>query len=186
MSDRQAGAGRIGRRTLMKGIGAASVGAIGMGFGAGSATAKNQGTVTLFAGQDTPVGVVRVNEGPHGLRVSYRTENGWRLAETHLHVGDEFADVPTNTPGNPIPGRFEHERKPEGGTATSVTYRVSTDAKSRPYYLGAHAVVEHDEHGRETAWGDGRQFTDHESAEVPGRGSWATYFTHPLEADDGT
>lgn len=186
MSDRQAGSGRIGRRTAMKGIGAAAVGAIGMGLGPGSAAAKQEGKVTLFAGQDEPVGVVRVNEGAEGLRVSYKTENGWRLTETHLHVGDKFSDIPTNKPGNPIPGRFKHKGKPEQGTTTSVTYRVSTDGKTKPYYIGAHAVVEHDEHGRETAWGDGRKFTDHESARVRGRGSWATYFTYPLGSEGGS
>lgn len=185
MTHSQPGTGPVERRTVLKGIGAAAVGAVGLGLGGGSAAAAKHGTVTLFAAQDEPVGVVRVTETARGLDVAYETEDGWHLVETHLHVGDEFGDIPTTKPGNPIPGRFEHSGKPGSGTATAVTYSVSTAGMARPYYVAAHAVVEHDRRGRETAWGDGERFTDHESASVRGRGSWATYFTYPLRNQGG-
>lgn len=185
MSDRQVPADRIGRRTFAKGLGAAGAALAGVGLSAGAAAAEEAegGTeITLYAAQDVDVGVVRVSEGTEGLEVTYETAEGWELTETHLHVGDEFEDIPTTRPGNPIPGRFEHSGKPESGSATSVTYEVDLAGKDLPVYVGAHAVVEHEEQGEETAWADGRKFTDHESATGPGkgRGSWATYFRYPV------
>ncbi|MFB6219855.1 MAG: hypothetical protein ABEH90_00325 [Halolamina sp.] len=185
MSDRHVHSDSVGRRTFAKGLGAAGLGAISLGFSARSVAAqkRERGTeVTLYAAQDIDAGTVHVSEDADGLKVTYETTGGWKLTETHLHVGDEFEDIPTTRPGNPIPGRFEHSGKPAGESTTSATYEVSLDGKELPVFIGAHAVVEHAEHGKETAWGNGRKFTDHESAAGPGRGrgSWATYFRYPL------
>jgi hypothetical protein len=162
------------------------------------ATLVDDGCVTLYAGQSIDVGTVCVavdasvdtsaqcGEGASGaMSVTYTTEGGWTLVETHLAVGDELSDIPTNKKGNPSIGLFPYAMTGMTG-ATTQTFVVplcelgidGADEACEPLtaHLAAHAVVKNGEGGAtETAWGDGAAF---------GGGSWAEQFTAEIECHE--
>jgi len=53
--------------------------------------------VNLWAGKDTDVGGVEIWNDGTTLHVTYSTDDGWVLTETHLYVGSN--EPPTNAPG---------------------------------------------------------------------------------------
>jgi hypothetical protein len=162
------------------------------------AALADDGCVTLYAGQSIDVGTVCVavdasvdtsvecGEGATGaLEVTYTTEGGWTLVETHLAVGDELSDIPTNRHGNPTIGLFPYASGDISG-ATTQTFVVplcelgmdGADDVCEPVtaFLAAHAVVSQGEgEATETAWGDG---------EALGGGSWAEAFSVDLECHE--
>lgn len=158
--------------------------------------------VTLYAGQTIDVGTVcaevdpdvdtsaQCGAGSTGvLRVTYGTTGGWLLYETHLAVGDEFDDFPVNGGGNLKVGQFPYGDDDLGGVSSHAIEVPlcllgldGADASCDPVtaYLAAHAVVKKSGccggHQEETAWGHGPEVN-------PNGGSWATYFTVPLECE---
>jgi hypothetical protein len=163
-----------------------------------AALAEGDECVTLFAGQHIDVGTVCVavdstvdtsaecGEGSTGvMSVTYTTEGGWTLEETHLAVGDELGDIPTNNSGSPRIGRFDYATTGMSG-ATTQTFLVplcelgmdGADEVCEPVtaHIAAHAVVENGAGGSsETAWGNGDLF---------GGGSWAEHFSVDVECHE--
>ena len=153
------------------------------------ASAETCGTskdVILFAGQTIDAGTVTVANDDANLYVTFTAENGWLLSETHLHVADSLAGIPTNKKGNPKIGNFAYQRSYDP-LATIDTYTIpkanlSLDANNS-VTIAAHAVVmQIDDDGviveSETGWADGERFVD--------RGSWATYFQYIWQPCDDT
>ena len=132
-------------------------------------------TVTLYAGQDTAVGVVTVWNDLDTLYVTYALDasNPWFLMETHLAVATSLAGIP-QARGNPIPGHFAYSQCHDDQTKL-YTYEVplpdNWDA-SQLLYIAAHAAVS----GGESAWAG----TEVGAMDFPGK-NWATYFTYGLE-----
>ena len=80
------------------------------------------GSYTLTAGQNIDAGTVEVwHDGTH-LYVRYTTTGDWLLEETHVHVAESLAEVPTAGNGQPIPGQFDYkaEHDPPVNTYTHV------------------------------------------------------------------
>ena len=96
----------------------------------------------LFAGQDIPVGTVKVwnAEDNSTLYVKYEVETPWRLIETHLHVASELSAIPQTKKSNPIPGQFDY--KMEHNYVTDYTYKIPMSlTNNEELYIAAHAVV---------------------------------------------
>ena len=148
---------------------------------AAPATAQVCGTpqmVTLFAGQTVDAGSMIVENDANNLYVTFSTTDPWLLSETHLHVADSLAGIPTNKKGNPQIGNFDYQRSydPLGTEDTYVIPKVNLSLdENDAIVIAAHAVVvQVDDSGtiieNETGWGAGDRFVD--------RGSWATYFQY--------
>jgi hypothetical protein len=124
---------------------------------------------------------VTVENDENFLYVTFSTVDSidhWLLSETHLHVADSLAGIPTNKKGNPKIGNFAYQRSYEPHVSTD-TYIIPKPNLSlddnNSVTIAAHAVVvQLDGDGNvianETGWGDGDPFVD--------RGSWATYFQY--------
>lgn len=110
----------------------------------GSSTAMTNGfeDQDLIAGQNTKVGTVELDSlSSTEVRVTYKiTKSGWCITEWHLHVADTFDGIPTNRPGNPIPGRFEYSDTED--CVLEVVQDVDVTGFTYPIYVAAHAVVE--------------------------------------------
>ncbi|GAB3018677.1 hypothetical protein GCM10025298_02340 [Natronobiforma cellulositropha] len=136
--------------------------------------------VDLLAGQHIEAGsVCVVNDGEH-LTVTYATDDGWEITETHLAVGASFdtfdAEGWTNRPGNPRPGRFPHGDSYDGTEETTYTVSLE-DVGVEPgdeVVIAAHAALERDDGTEsESAWGAGERFVQ--------RGNWATHFGYEIQ-----
>lgn len=129
--------------------------------------------VDLLADQDLDVGEVCVSNDSDNLHVTYDTDDGWELTETHLAMGEAEDDIPQTRKGKAIPGQFPHAADHDPPVDT-FTYTIPlADLGADPedvLTIAAHAVVEKD--GTESAWGDGTRFVD--------RGDWATWFTYTV------
>jgi len=146
----------------------------------------------LLAGQTIDAGDVCVTVADGMVNVTYVTENGWMLAEAHLWVGTNLADMPKTKTGNPKIGNFPYNSGDITG-ATAYTFEIPLESlgfvcpgPDQSYFAAAHAAVLK-ENGRggyqtETGWAEG--------SKIVSRGSWATYFTFALtcaceDDDDG-
>jgi len=164
------------------------VGLVGVAVPAASAQATVCGTateVTLFAGQTIDSGTVTVSNNNDYLYVTFTTDNGWQLSQTHLHVASTLASVPQTRQGNPRIGNFDYQAT-HNPYVNTFTYTIAKSALSlddtNTLVIAAHAVVvEVDEDGNvlatETGWGDGERFVD--------RGSWAMYFQYTWQVCGG-
>ncbi|MBD3636350.1 MAG: hypothetical protein HUJ25_03335 [Crocinitomicaceae bacterium] len=126
-------------------------------------------TFELYAGQSIDVGEVVVTNDENYIYVTFNTEGGWVLNETHVYAGDP-AGIPTNNSGNPQIGLFPYNDTHNG--ATSFTVIIPIDPNLECYAIAAHASVSlMNEWGeivqQETAWSNGPQ--------INSGGSWATY-----------
>jgi len=67
--------------------------------------------------------VTAVYESYYGDRVhvTYRTDNGWSLVETHMHTTKTLGEMPVTSSGCPILENFEFKKVHEPGT-TEYTY----------------------------------------------------------------
>jgi hypothetical protein len=140
----------------------------------------------LVAGQNIDVGYVcaRVedqdgNGDADTLVVTYETDNGWNLDETHLWVkNNEDPVLPANKKGNPKIGNFPYVSENVADTVKEVEIPLenfgdlhemlcngSGMALELNADLAAHASVVNDALGQETAWAAGEQIT--------AKGSWA-------------
>lgn len=107
-----------------------------------AATYSSGDQMTLYAGQDTPVGTVTVTDDGTHLTVLFETDPGWLMTETHLAVGDSVADVPTNRKGNPKIGQFPYSAEHDPAVDT-VEYEIplSWVPNDGDLTVAAHAVV---------------------------------------------
>jgi hypothetical protein len=163
-----------------------------------SAAIVDDGCVTLFAGQSIDVGTVCValdstvdtsaacgTDSTGALVVTYATDSGWTLVETHLAVAEELSDIPLNNKGNPRIGAFDYQITGMTG-ATTQSFVVplcelgmdGADEVCEPVtaQIAAHAVVTNGAGTQtETAWGDGEAF---------GAGSWSEHFSVDIECHE--
>lgn len=123
-------------------------------------------TTDLIAGQNTVVGTVDVTYDPatNTYTVTYTTDNGWELDETHLWIGD-CANRPANNPGNPLIGQFPYSESHASGT-TTYSYTIDGSGLDTVGCLAAHASVDGPNGENETAWGNGLPY---------GGSNWAMY-----------
>jgi hypothetical protein len=137
--------------------------------------------VDLIAGQHTDVGSVTVANDEDTLYVTFATEGGWVMLETHLAVATSLDGIPMTPSGNPRIGLFPYQTQHDPAV-TEYTYEISlADAGYEPgdeLFIAAHASVALiDENGdpvqQETAWGQGPEF--------PGN-SWAMYFNFTVQS----
>jgi hypothetical protein len=135
-------------------------------------------TLELYAGQNTWIGEVFVWNDDTDLHVTYYTDGGWGLVETHLAVATSLDGIPHNNRGNPKIGKFPYK-----GSAGEF-YTIDLDwADGTTLYIAFHAVATNWPcPEQETAWplsyctGGGYAPT----YQFPGN-SWATYFTYVIQ-----
>jgi hypothetical protein len=107
-----------------------------------SAATVGQTTFPMIAGQNQTVGTVTVDVvDSTTVTVSYATNSGWCMTQTHVDVVTNTTDFPLNKSGNPQVGLF-----PQGttftpncvSTAGPYTFTINTTGN---LYVAAHAVV---------------------------------------------
>lgn len=133
--------------------------------------------VTLYAGQNIPVGTLSITNDAEVLTVTYKTTDGWMIAETHLDVAGSLSEIPKNKPGNPVPGQFTYNDSYDP-SVTEVSYELPLEWEIGDLLVvAAHAVVERVVNGEvvqeETAWSAGKRFV--------AKGNWATYTVYEVE-----
>lgn len=138
-----------------------------------SASSGCEEVYTLFAGQSIPVGNIVVTNDDTNIYVTFNTDGGWVLNETHVYVGD-VAGIPTNGAGNPTIGLFPFNDTHNNAITHTVT--VPIDPNLDCYAVAAHASVSLIQNGNvvqsETAWSSG--------GPINNGGSWATYSEYCL------
>lgn len=110
--------------------------------------------IDLCAGQDIPAGTVTVKNDANNLTVTYDTNDGWYLIETHLEVAGSLSDIPQTkykgkmkSKGGPIPGHFTYSDDFNPTDMNTVANYV-IDMNSEGFepddllYIAAHAVVQ--------------------------------------------
>ena len=146
-------------------------------------------TQTLYAGQTIEIGTVSMEVVNDDLVITYQTDSGWQLQETHLWVGDDLADMPQTRKGNPKIGNFPFNSGDISGESNRIEtialnlLGFSCPSNDSVYYVAAHAAVQLvDGSGNvvqtETAWSEGSRYVE--------RGMWGTYSSLPLTCDCGT
>lgn len=129
---------RISRRTFAKGTLAAVV---GLSFSTGSAAAAEESADLVTGPDEDPIGSVSISESDGSLTVTYEiSDEAYEITETHLHVADAVDEIPTNKPGNPRVGHFEHSSEHEEGAA-SVVHVVDVAGFGDELVLAAQAKV---------------------------------------------
>ncbi len=103
----------------------------------------------LIAGQNDTVGTVKVKLTESEIIVTYYTDPGWFLTETHLHIAKNeeilFAQV-TNRGGNPRIGNFDYGAEDISKTSWEIEIpkeNISPQPEDWDgcYVIAAHAVV---------------------------------------------
>ncbi len=113
----------------------------------------------LVAGQHYDAGWLYAWVDGSTLIIQYAPADGWPISDTHLWVGDDWADMPQNKKGNPKIGQFPYSGMME--------YKVPLPADENQD--GVILIVAHAVTNGQTAWADtGNQ--------IPGASSWALYF----------
>lgn len=133
-------------------------------------------TVDLIAGQHTDSGDMVISNDNESLSVSYATQDGWKLTETHVHVACTLSGIPQTKTGNPKVGNFDYQRT-YNPPVTEDTYEISLEGLNcDSVVIAAHAVVVKAVNGvivkTETGWGEGPGF--------PGK-NWAMYVNYDLQ-----
>lgn len=108
---------------------------------------------TLYAGQNIDVGTVKVWNDEEVLCVEYELskkalDEGWLIYETHLAIENELSKIPTNKPGNPIPGHFQYGENFEEGVdywKQCIKLEDASFVKGGDLFIAAHAVIERTE-----------------------------------------
>ena len=85
-------------------------------------------TVALYAGQTNMVGTVTVANDATNLNITYTMNSGYLLREVHLAVACSLGGVPSNGPGNPVPGHFPFTGSYNPGVITQVFQIPLTDS----------------------------------------------------------
>ncbi|MBW6441460.1 hypothetical protein K0B04_00945 [Patescibacteria group bacterium] len=104
------------------------------------AIAEDGGNQTLYAGKDTPVGEIIIDDSSFDyLYVTYELDEGYCLLETHLHIGED-TPMAGGKIKNPVPGQFEYSE--EHDCVSSYTYEIPWDGVDfGETRVAAHAVV---------------------------------------------
>jgi hypothetical protein len=136
-------------------------------------------TQTLYAGQHIDAGTLNVRVDGDDLVLTYQTQFGWEILETHLWVGSSLTTLPTTTRGNPQVGLFPYKASFDAPTTTYAVRIALSDlgfaCPSDPatYQVAAHASVRLPKgdgtYQQETAWANGTRLVE--------SGSWATAFS---------
>ena len=105
---------------------------------AGADTTTTNGTYTLYAGQDIPVGTLNVTNDTENLYITFAMDADYCMMETHLQVGDLDS---VQKRGNPAPGKFEYSMKHD--CVYSYQYTVPLDGlvAGDSIDIAAHAKV---------------------------------------------
>ncbi len=138
------------------------------------------GTYTLFAGQNINSGLLTVSNDADTLTVTFTAASDWFIAETHLEVVSSLTDVPSTRQGSPIPGQFS-VNETHNPAVSEVIYTFSLADNGFEFgdtiVIAAHAVVQNIVDGEfiqeETAWSSGPRFV--------ARGNWATYSAYVIQ-----
>lgn len=133
----------IGRRTVLKGVGA-TAGAFTVGVPAltgqvAATTPTELCEKELLADQTVDVGSVKVFKNGD---VKYTTTSGWVITQIHLHVDENGDPIPITGGGNPKVGQFEHQESfsPPVKSVTVPSGETRYTGKcGKP--IAAHAVV---------------------------------------------
>lgn len=144
-------------------------------------------TQPLIAGQSIDAGTVSMEVVGSDLIVTYSTNGGWSLSETHVWVGSSLTTMPQTRKGTPKIGNFPYNDGNLGNvTSHSVSIPLNDVGFSCPnldttYYVAAHAVVVQTSGGEvlesETAWSAGDRFVE--------KGMWGTFTSIVLSCDCG-
>ncbi|MBW2982587.1 hypothetical protein KY343_06915 [Candidatus Woesearchaeota archaeon] len=117
-------------------------------------TACEDYTTDLIAGGGNPksaidVGEVTISSDGETLEVTYQTEDGWEMTETHLEVECDLEDVPQTQPnkkgkggGNPIPGHFDYNNNFDPAVTEHTVIINLDDLCCTDPVIAAHAVVQ--------------------------------------------
>jgi hypothetical protein len=130
------------------------------------------------ANSEIVVGEVLIWQDEDNVYVKFVTTGDWYMTLTHVHVADDWTDIPQTKKGNPIPGQFDYSMSHDP-PVQSAMYTIPWDESwDGTIYVAAHANVQmllgYDSEGNpiyqtETAWGDGTDF--------PGN-NWGTYIEY--------
>jgi len=159
--------------------------------------ASAETTVDLLAGQDIVAGTVTVSYEDGDLCVTYETEDGWELVETHWAIATSSGDIPQTKKGNPKVGHFPYGDDDLGeydaednllGGDDSYEECIELELEDGTYIIAAHAsLLNRDNivgyvpdtepavpiYQQESGWGEGEEFADDRN--------WAMYFTFTVE-----
>lgn len=131
--------------------------------------------VDFLAGQHIDAGNIEVKADSLNLYVTFSTQGGWVMNETHLYVGT-LAGMPQTPKGNPKIGNFPYKANHSPGVS-SFTYTIprSNFAGQDCVAIAAHSATSLlNDKGEvvqsETAWSAGKQLNQ--------SGSWAMYTTY--------
>ncbi len=101
------------------------------------------GPFTLLAGQDLDVGEVIVTDASGVITIEYSLyADGWRLAETHLHAGYTWEEIPQNKKGNPKIGHFQYKTTHDPYVQSFPV--ILDEYYDDCFYVAAHADVVYD------------------------------------------
>lgn len=132
-------------------------------------------TVSLIAGQNINAGSISVTNDNDFIYVTYTSDNGYLITQTHLYVGD-CALIPVNGQGNPLPGHFPYSSA--HNNISSYTYQVPISALPAGTCgcIAAHCVlVKLGASGNvietQTGWGNGTRIN-------PTGGNWGMKFSY--------
>ncbi|MGC9307175.1 MAG: hypothetical protein ACP5FL_00175 [Thermoplasmatota archaeon] len=98
-------------------------------------------TIDLIAGQDIDVGDVTVWNDGDTIYVTFTTEDGWYMTETHLHLAMSSDAFPVNKKGNPQVGHF-YRGEDDLYTQTWSDTLPYGGSLGNTVYIAAHAAVE--------------------------------------------
>jgi len=135
-------------------------------------------THTLWAGQNIPVGTVKVSNDCTNLLITYIMSGDWSLQDTHVAVEEVFSNIPENN-GNPTPGQFRYHDSPWENPLGTYTIPLVDSTDPNPHdwagddtlYIATHGVV-YGSGGHETAWAGDKEFSG---------ANWALYFEYTVQ-----
>ena len=145
-------------------------------FQAGISSAQvicgNPQTSVLKAGQYIDAGDVVIGNDENFVYVTFVSENGWTITETHVAVGDTVAGIPQTKSGSPKIGNFAYQGSHDNVTTVVYAIPLSELGADGCGAIAACAVVEKTTGSRqqeETAWGSGSKFSNR---------NWSMYMTY--------
>ena len=132
-------------------------------------------TATAVAGQSINAGSITVTNDSAFIYVTYNIANGYVLTQSHLFVGP-VALIPTNHPGNPMPGQFPYATNHNNVTSFTYQVPVSLIGNNTCGAIAAHGIVQKfDSAGHvvesQSIWGNGPRING------AANGNWAMYTT---------
>lgn len=148
-------------------------GRTGDGGGGTTTVVPNIVTAVAFAGQTINAGSITVTNDSTNIYVTYNTANGYTLTQTHLFVGP-VGMIPTNHPGNPMPGQFPYQTAHANITSFTYSVPVGLIGNYTTGAIAAHGIVEKlDANGhvidQQSIWGNGPRING------AANGNWAMY-----------